>query len=227
MTKYLVILIALVVIAVAASGATAATIGLFDWAFNVDGATYEFANGDSMPTSGVLVGGLGTLTWSTSTAGNHNIIAFFDHEIDEELNTYFNEYGDTSGSPAAGQSWEIDEPGYVFGDIYDNVLSGFLDNMNGVPSTSPDDVSMALGWDFSLLTGESADIEFILSDIAPSSGFYLAHTDPRSQATIYYSSNLEISGGGPTPVPEPGTVMLLGSGIAGLFFFGKKRLSNK
>ncbi|MBI4849843.1 MAG: PEP-CTERM sorting domain-containing protein [Nitrospirae bacterium] len=227
MKKYLVMLIALVVIAFSASGAMAATINLFDWAFNVDGATYEAANGDSMPTSGVLVGGLGTLTWSTSTAASHSIIAFFDHEIDEELNTFYNEYGDTTGTPAAGQSWEIDEPGYVFGDIYNNVLAGSLDNFNGVPSSLPDDVSMALGWDFSLLSGETAAIEFILSDTAPLSGFYLAHIDPNSQAAIYFSSNLDIRGGGPTPVPEPGTLILLGSGMAGLLFFGKKRLLNK
>ena len=37
------------------------------------------------------------------------------------------------------------EPGFLFGDIYTNVINGTLDNTNGVPSALPDDVSFALG----------------------------------------------------------------------------------
>jgi hypothetical protein len=200
----------------AITSASAGVINLYDWAYYADGTTYENFLGDSMPTTGSLDSdGLGTLSWTTSTPGNHTFIAFFDHEIDEATNTFFNEYGAATGSPANGQSWEIDEPGYLFGDIYDNVLAGSLDNSNGVPITAPDDVSMALGWDFSLNPGFVATIQLLLSDKAPNSGFYLSQTDPDSSVTIYYSSSLNVA-----PVPIPGAVLLLGSGLLGLSAVG-------
>jgi hypothetical protein len=222
MKKIIVTLLVLLIGICYAPGVQSATIGLYDWAFYIDGTTYEYSNGDVMPTTGALTNGLGTLTWSTSAAGSHNFIAFFDHEIDEAINTFFNEYGDTSGSPSAGQSWEIDEPGYVFGDIYNNVLSGSLDNFNGVPLSAPDDVSMALGWDFSLNSGESALISFYLLEAIDYAPFYLIHTDPDSQYSIYFASTLEIRGDG-QPVPEPSTLLMVGSGLAIVVSFGRKR----
>lgn len=65
-----------------------------------------------------------------------------------------------------------------------------------VPPGSADDVSMALGWNFSLAEGETATITLELADVAPSiSCLYLSHTDPDSGGyTIYYSSTLDITG---------------------------------
>jgi len=189
--------------------ANAATIDLFEWAYNQDGTI----------TSNALFSGLGTKSFTVSGAGAHSFIAYFDHEIDELVNTFFNEYGVVHGSAAAGQSWEIDEPGFVFGDIYNNFTAGALDNTNGVPT--PEDVSMALGWNFNLLAGETATISFILSDLTRPGGFYLEQFDPDSQASIFYSSTLNIGDG--TPVPEPSTMLLFGAGLAGLGFYSRRR----
>jgi len=224
MKKSAITLFTLLFLVFGVSGASA-TPSLLDWAFYVDGSTYEYLGGfgDSMSDAGVggtLTDGLGTLSWTTSAAGSHTFISFFDHEIDEPINTFFNEYGESNGTPAIDQSWEIDEPGYVFGDIYWNVLGGALDNSNAVPAAAPDDVSMALGWDFSLAVDETATISLILRDMAPLSGFYLSHIDPESLETIYFSSGLDIRGGpgpGPAPIPEPGTILLVCTGLAGLF----------
>jgi hypothetical protein len=197
---------------------------LFDWAFYVDGATYEHYLGDSMPTTGALDGnGLGTLSWSTSDVGSHTFIAFFDFEIDETANTFFNENGTAVGASESGQSWEIDEPGYVFGDIYDHVLDGTLDNTNAVPAGSEDDVSFALGWDFALDIGQTGSIDLALSQIAPASGFYLQQYDPDSQESAFFSSTLNVQGGG-EPVPEPATPLLLGAGLIVLGAVGRKKV---
>ncbi len=211
-----------------AAGPSMATLNLEDWAFFIDGDIYEAYGGDTMPATGSLDGsGLGTLSWSTNQTGLHTFIGFFDFEIDEDINTFFNEYGAASGTLDAGQSWEIDEPGWVFGDIYDHATDPFsyggLDNSNNVPESAKDDVSFALGWDFFLNAGQSATIELILSQAAPLSGFYLEHNDSESSESVFYYGDLDIKGGGATPIPEPSTIFLLFGGIAVLYALGSKK----
>ncbi|MBN1124565.1 MAG: PEP-CTERM sorting domain-containing protein [Sedimentisphaerales bacterium] len=230
MKRLTTVLCTLVLLVFAVPFASANGITFYDWVFYVDGTTYENFAGDPIPgdiTSFDTSTGLGTIEFTFNAPGSHNVIAFFDFEIDEATNTYFNEYGDAIGSPASDQSWEIDEPGYFFGDIYDNVISGSLDNTNSVPNTDPDDVSMALGWNFNVPIGETWNVIFKTSLYAPTSGFYLKHTDPASgikidvpgaapiiidPAAIYFSSTLDT--GGAPPIPEPGTWILMLTGLA-------------
>ena len=215
------VLLAFLLIGVGVSGVSGASIGLFEWGLNVDNTVY--GDGDILPNSintslFDFTTGLGTITFSTSTSGRFT--SFFDHEIDEPDNTFFNELGSNVGTPGAGQSWEIDEPGFTFGNIYTNFTSGSLDNSVGTPD--PDDVSMAMGWNFALAQDETASITLRLSGTAPTSGFYLEHRDPDSDASIYFSGDIRITGG-PEPIPEPGTLMLLGSGLLGLIGLGRKK----
>lgn len=205
----------------------AVEVALFETLANLNGAIV--APGDPLPLGFAMdvsgfdfATGLGTMSirFSPGAAGSYYIAGFFDHEIDEAGNTFFNEAGWAIGTPQAGQSWEVDEPGYAFGDIYDNLLAGTLDDQvfDGFVDLV-DDVAMAMGWDFTLASDlEFAIVDFILSDTAPTSGFYLVHQDPDSQYNLYFSSTLDIGA-----IPEPGTLLLLGGGFAGLILLRRLR----
>jgi hypothetical protein len=224
MKKYKIGILALAAFGLGTTAASAdATIGLYEYAFNFDGNVSDSLNSDPMPAGVNLSGfdlgtGLGTIKFTTSAVGSHKFHSFFDHEIDEVINTYFNDYGNAIGTLSFGQSWEIDEPGWIFGDIYDNFKAGSLDKTNGVPVTAADDVSMAMGWNFTLDPNEKATIELTLSKDVPTGGFYLAQYDSSPTgampASIYFSGNLKIEDN--NQVPEPATMLLMATGLTGL-----------
>ncbi len=214
-------------------------ITLKDWAFNVNGTCYESVNeilpvnmNDDLFDWEIGFGQL-SIDFASGAAGDYIFLSFFDYEIDEKINTYFNESGEAIGTTDENLVWEIDEPGYSFGDIYDHVLYGELfDNTNNIPVNFEDDVSMGLGYLFHLESYQSAVIDITLTTSAPGGGFYLMHSDSESGTpnNIYFSMALNISGkppvDPPTGVPEPGILFFLMSSAI-LFTFFKKLPENK
>lgn len=205
--------------------ATPSAPDLFEYDLNIDGIVSSPTFGDPIP-AGVDVSlfndltGLGTITATITGLGSHTFDAFFDHDVGAV--TGLNEIGMATGVAAAGQSWEIDEP--FSGDIFDNFLNSTLDNSVGLPI--PEDLSMAMGWDFTLGLGETAEISLLLSDTLPVSGFYLTQENivhGESNYDFYLSSTISITGGQPEEtVPEPSMLLLLGIGLAGMMVTRRK-----
>lgn len=121
---------------------------------------------------------------------------------------------------------------------FDASSCGFVDPTSGVPTGAAanpncnDYTSMALGFKFSLGSGEQEVINFDVSTTAPTSGFYLkqvAPVDPANSAEIdyYFSASATTQPvGTPPSVPEPSSWILMGT-VAGLLVFvaRKRRLA--
>ncbi len=209
-----------------------ASVVLNDWIYHIDGAVSYY--GDPLPgsvdtTAFDEVSGLGRIDISLTGAGNHRVALWLDHEIEESTNTFANEQGAAIGTAVSGLSWEIDEPGFgsfsdgtagspYYGDVVSNVEAGLLDDQvfyDAVDDQSllaPNDVSMALAWDFTLAAGEQALVRFLLSDVLLPTGFYLRQRDIDSGEEIYFSSTLDITTSA-VGVPEPGSWGLILSGM--------------
>lgn len=203
-----------------------ADISLQESMLNVNGTQYY----DTFSVPGLNVSGfnqttgLGTITLTFNPGpGSYYVTAYFDLEL---AVPFYNEYGTAFGSPVAGQSWQIDDP--INGTIFANAQNNTLDNTNHIPGTADNylgtctgsdcngDVSWAMGFNFTLGASQEEVVTLNLSQSAPSSGFYLQQThpvDPNNPVAVnaYFSGTAAPQGTSSTP--EPGTWMLLISGL--------------
>ncbi len=172
---------------------------------------------------------LGSMTWhiTNNTGGiisSARFMGFLDAEVG--TNQFWDEYGALVGDVSGTyDSWEIDEPGYLDpsdpsyplngpNDIYSHLQgSGLLDNTNNVPIGTPEDVSLALGFDINdWLAGETLVARFLISGTLPSIAA-LAQHDALTDEVIYFSGSGSVS---VIPIPGTGGLMLTGLALMAL-----------
>jgi RHS repeat-associated protein len=184
--------------------------------------------------------GFGELGWEYVNTGRETIAGlaftvFLDADLDPDDSVWFFEYAAFYGAiPAAGapvgavafSTWEVDEPGFIFGDILlnaSNALGASLDNTNAVASDLPDDVSIA----FTFVLGDLAPNETARATIQilrAASDAAIGHFDTETGAEAYYNGFATVTRdtGEPAPIPEPSTVVLLGVALVALAVFGRR-----
>ena len=137
-----------------------------------------------------------TFTNSSSTVfSNLYFFVLLDPEIDEQTNTFFNEYGGISGTPGLhgfdASQWQIDEPDFQTGTLLKNIFLGALNGSNAVPPSATNDVAMSLGFSLGNLNpGAGSTVLVQISQQGDALGsFSLAQhdSDPASTTVITLS----------------------------------------
>lgn len=139
-------------------------------------AGLQFGFSAALPTATDAVLTYGFTNTTSGTFTNLRFAVLLDAEIDQETNTFFNEYGGVIGSPGAGpgdvapDTWQIDEPGFLNGTLFNRLYLAALSNSNAIPAGASNDVAFGLGLQLGdLAPGQSAAVSVMLSD----AGHYL------------------------------------------------------
>lgn len=203
-----------------------------DYLLNINGSTYcpssstvacgsfgGFAAAGATSSLDLSSGGtgLGTVTVTISNTGSSSVTDNVGFWLFEQLSQPgYNEYGNTGGTAAGNQSWQIDVPDYDYigelgtsgaGSIIGNTIANTLANTNFIPgqdstydgggfcATFPDPTcndytSMAMAFQLTVDPGDQGVFTFNVSTTQPTSGFYLEQIHPVDGAngaeTDYY-----------------------------------------
>jgi SdrD B-like protein len=163
-----------------------------------DGLAYTFSSALSPNNTDIVL----TYSFSNATTSAFSDVQFFvllDTEIDEAINTFFNEYGTVLGKAGQGagdstpSQWQIDEPGFQTGTLFRNLFLGTLDNSNSIPRSALNDVAMSLGFSLGTLNpGNATTVRVLISEAGNTLGSLalIQHDNDTNSTTVVTLSGL-------------------------------------
>jgi hypothetical protein len=161
------------------------------------GLGFSFTNLLSADQTSLTLSYTFTNTTSSTVFSNLYFFVLFDPEIDEQINTFFNEYATTNGAPGVHGydpgEWQVDEPGYKNGNLVRDIFLGALNNSNAIPATAPNDVASSLGFPLGNLSpGMDATVLFQITENGNGLGSLsiVQHDSSPSSATQITSSGV-------------------------------------
>ena len=104
--------------------------------------------------------GLGTVRATFAAPGAYSFASFFDHQMNQSVNGFMDEFGAQVGTRPAGLSFQMETPNDVYYNWFEPfdsthplqnaVKFGPAQDGTGLPLgvQTPNDQSMALGWNF-------------------------------------------------------------------------------
>ena len=158
------------------------------------GVGYSFTNYLSSDQADLVLSYTFTNTSST-VFSNLYFFVLLDPEIDEQTNTFFNEYGGITGPPGLhgfdASQWQIDEPDFQTGTLLKNIFLGALNGSNAVPPSALNDVAMSLGFSLGNLNpGAGSTVLAQISQQGDALGSFMLtqqDSDPASTTVITLS----------------------------------------
>jgi hypothetical protein len=219
------------------------TTGLADWCVNLNGDINTACNGagaggasgngniDLSAFDSTLEPGtntLGTVTIALGVGNNQFADFYADYDLDFATTGAFQDLATTSGTLPAGTSYEADDPNVsnIFSDFASNTLSNVnnVGNFSGPPAPCCD-VSFALGLSgINVAAGGTVSVVFNITDVAPTSGFYITQTNGQAGDSIYLQGIVTVTNpitGGSTPEPSTFVLGLMAAGT--ILYAGKRR----
>jgi hypothetical protein len=219
--------------------AVASSTGLADWCVNVNGDINTACNGGGgggvSPGNNASISLAGfdtTLSPGTNSLGSIVITLnpgfsgyasfYADYDLDYAAYGSFQDSATVHGALPSNWSYEANDPNAsnIFSDFAGNALSNA--NNVGTPSGPPApccDVAFALSiGNLNNTSGSDETLTFLVSTVAPTSGFYIQQTNVDGGDSIYLSA-AQSNTSNPSPVPEPSTLVLAALGVLSMLMW--------